>query len=205
MPAGGSAETSVVLPPTRAEDVDGLPDGIALLHHFANTEDLRGFVAHGRRLTAHDDLTTPGDLERWLREHGLLDGDTPDTRAHQGHLTRALALRAALRAALRRGGEDGQDGGAAPVGYSFDVALTAAHGARLTISADPVHTALAHLVMAALTATANGTWHRLRMCPAPDCQWVFYDNSRPGRAKWCSPQLCGNRAKTQTYRRRRSG
>ncbi|MFD0499896.1 CGNR zinc finger domain-containing protein [Streptomyces rhizosphaericus] len=37
-----------------------------------------------------------------------------------------------------------------------------------------------------------------------DCQWVFYDNSGPGRAQWCSPQLCGNRAKTQAYRRRRS-
>ncbi|WP_425288558.1 CGNR zinc finger domain-containing protein [Streptomyces melanosporofaciens] len=37
------------------------------------------------------------------------------------------------------------------------------------------------------------------MCP-PDCQWVHYDNSRPGRARWCSPQLCGNRTKTQAYR-----
>ncbi|MGP3944789.1 CGNR zinc finger domain-containing protein [Streptomyces sp. 6N106] len=42
------------------------------------------------------------------------------------------------------------------------------------------------------------------MCP-PDCQWVHYDNSRPGRARWCSPQLRGNRTKTQAYRRRRSG
>ncbi|WP_413803809.1 CGNR zinc finger domain-containing protein [Streptomyces iranensis] len=58
--------------------------------------------------------------------------------------------------------------------------------------------------MSALTATVKGTWHRLRMCPAPDCQWVFYDNSRPGRAKWRSPQLCGNRAKTQAYRRRQT-
>ncbi len=65
-------------------------------------------------------------------------------------------------------------------------------------------TALAHIVMSALTATVKGTWHRLRMCPAPDCQWVFYDNSRPGRAKWRSPQLCGNRAKTQAYRRRQT-
>ncbi len=150
---------------------------------------------------------TPGDLERWLRDHHLLVGDTPDTRAHQGHLTRARELRTALRAVLRQDPEgdegDGQ-GGDAVVGYSFHVTLTAGHGAHLTIAADPVDTALAHIVMSALTATVNGTWHRLRMCPAPDCQWVFYDNSRPGRAKWCSPQLCGNRAKTQAYRRRRS-
>ncbi|GAA2300410.1 CGNR zinc finger domain-containing protein [Streptomyces violaceusniger] len=196
-----------MLPPTRAEDVEGLPEGIALLHHFANTEDRRGFVAHGRRLTGHDALATPGDLERWLRDHHLLVGDTPDTRARQGHLTRARELRTALRAVLRQDPEgdegDGQ-GGDAVVGYSFHVTLTAGHGAHLTIAADPVDTALAHIVMSALTATVNGTWHRLRMCPAPDCQWVFYDNSRPGRAKWCSPQLCGNRAKTQAYRRRRS-
>ncbi|NEW69706.1 CGNR zinc finger domain-containing protein [Streptomyces rhizosphaericus] len=193
-----------MLPPTRAEDVEGLPAGIALLHHFANTEDRRGFVAHGRRLTGHDALATPGDLERWLREHDLLVGDAPDTKAHQGHLTRARELRTTLRAALRQDAEDAGQSGDGAVGYSFHVTLTAGHGAHLTVAADPVDTALAHIVMSALTATVNGTWHRLRMCPAPDCQWVFYDNSRPGRAKWCSPQLCGNRAKTQAYRRRRS-
>ncbi|MBI0293428.1 CGNR zinc finger domain-containing protein [Streptomyces sp. PRKS01-29] len=33
---------------------------------------------------------------------------------------------------------------------------------------------------------------------------VAADNSRPGRATWCSPRLCGDRVKTQAYRRRPS-
>ncbi|MBA6433634.1 ABATE domain-containing protein [Streptomyces sp. GMR22] len=80
-----------MLPPTRAEDVEGLPADIALLHHFANTEDRRGFVAHGRRLTGHDALATPGDLERWLREHDLLVGDAPDNCAATARRRRRIA------------------------------------------------------------------------------------------------------------------
>ncbi|MEU0569935.1 CGNR zinc finger domain-containing protein [Nonomuraea sp. NPDC005983] len=199
-----------MLPPARPEDVTGLPPGIALLHQFANTEDRRGFTTHGRRLEAHDALATPADLERWLREHDLLP---PGVEVGQAHLTRAHTLRAALRASLRQDADDdagadsggsaqGGEGGTVLLDFPFAVRLTAGHGADLVVSADPATTALARIAMAALTATADGTWHRLRMCPAPDCQWVFYDQSRPGRARWCSPRLCGNRMKTQAYRRR---
>jgi predicted RNA-binding Zn ribbon-like protein len=183
-----------MLPPNKPEEVSGLPPGIALIHQFVNTEDLRTYTAHGRRLEARDGLPTPSDLARWLREHDLAaPGAVTET-----HLARARALRTALRAALC---QDGEDAEVLP-GYSFDVKLAARRGADLVISADPVTTALARIVVAAVIATADGTWHRLRMCPAPDCQWVFYDQSRPGRARWCSPRLCGNRMKTQAYRRR---
>ncbi|MFD1931694.1 CGNR zinc finger domain-containing protein [Nonomuraea mangrovi] len=183
-----------MLPPARPEEVTDLPEDIALLHHFANTEDLRGFVAHGQRLTAHDVLATPADLERWLREHDLLGPGEP---VGDAHLARAHALRAALRDALRQDGEAGE----VLLDFPWQVKLTAL-GAQPVVCGDPVTTALARIVVAALTVTANGTWHRLKMCPASDCQWVFYDRSRPGRARWCSPLLCGNRMKTQAYRRR---
>ncbi|MEU7895140.1 CGNR zinc finger domain-containing protein [Nonomuraea sp. NPDC049152] len=183
-----------MLPPARPEEVTDLPAGIALLHQFANSEDLRSFVVHGRRLVAHDALATPGDLGRWLGEHDLLP---PGQAVDENHLARARALRAALRAALR------QDEPGGEVLRDFPVAVTlSGHGAELVVSGDPVTTALARIVVAAVTATADGSWRRLRMCPAPDCQWVFYDRSRPGRARWCSPRLCGNRMKTQAYRRR---
>jgi predicted RNA-binding Zn ribbon-like protein len=184
-----------MLPPTRPEEVTGLPTGIALIHRFVNTEDLRSFVVHGRRLRPHDALTTPDALARWLREHDLLE---PGEVCDQDHLARARALREALRGALRQ--EDEQAG--APLDFSFGVTVSAGRGAELAISADPATAALARIVIAAVTATADGTWRRLRMCPAQDCQWVFYDQSRPGRARWCSPRLCGNRMKTQAYRRR---
>ncbi|MFI0352276.1 CGNR zinc finger domain-containing protein [Actinomadura sp. 9N407] len=183
-----------MLPPTGPEEVGGLPAGIALIHHFANTEDLRAFAAHGRRLEPHDGLASPADLERWLCEHDLLE---PGATCDQDHLARARTLRTALRLTLRQDGEAGE----IPLDFSFGVTVSAS-GAGLVSPGDPVTAALARIVIAAVTATADGTWRRLRMCPAQDCQWVFYDRSRPGKARWCSPQLCGNRMKTQAYRRR---
>jgi len=44
----------------------------------------------------------------------------------------------------------------------------------------------------------------VRQCAADDCALMFVDTSRPGQRRWCSMDLCGNRSKTQSYRRRRS-
>lgn len=180
-----------MLPPARPEEVAGLPAGVALIHHFVNTDDRRAFVAHGRRLEANDSLVTPADLRRWLGEHDLLD---PAGVADRTHLTRAHDLRSALRRALRGDGE-------LLLGFPLRVRLTA-RGAEPVVLGDAVTVALGRIAVAAVTATADGTWRRLRVCPAPDCQWIFYDRSRPGRARWCSPHLCGNRVKTRAYRRR---
>ncbi|WP_259391901.1 CGNR zinc finger domain-containing protein [Paenibacillus thiaminolyticus] len=46
-------------------------------------------------------------------------------------------------------------------------------------------------------------WHRLRVCTAEECQWVFVDRSRPGTGRWCSMKACGNRAKNKTFREKR--
>jgi len=45
---------------------------------------------------------------------------------------------------------------------------------------------------------------RVRQCAAPDCQLVFYDDSRAGSRRWCSMQRCGNRAKVRAHRERAS-
>jgi predicted RNA-binding Zn ribbon-like protein len=47
---------------------------------------------------------------------------------------------------------------------------------------------------------------RLRECASDDCPLVFYDDSRPGRRRWCSDERCGDRARARAYRdRRRAG
>ena len=50
---------------------------------------------------------------------------------------------------------------------------------------------------------SDGTWSRLKVCAADDCRWIFYDRTKPGRGRWCEPELCGNRVKTRAYRERR--
>lgn len=42
----------------------------------------------------------------------------------------------------------------------------------------------------------------LRACER--CSWLFLDRSRSGRRRWCSPSVCGNRARAERHYHRRS-
>ena len=48
---------------------------------------------------------------------------------------------------------------------------------------------------------ANADRSRVRQCGA--CVLHFYDNSKKGNRRWCSMQICGNRAKVAAYQARR--
>ena len=65
--------------------------------------------------------------------------------------------------------------------------------------------ALASLVAIVLDAQAAGEWGRVKACRQATCGWLFYDGSRNRSSSWCSMSICGNRAKTAAYRRRRGG
>lgn len=43
---------------------------------------------------------------------------------------------------------------------------------------------------------------RVRACANPDCERLFYDDSRPGQRRWCSPERCGDQARARAYRAR---
>jgi predicted RNA-binding Zn ribbon-like protein len=45
--------------------------------------------------------------------------------------------------------------------------------------------------------------HRVRTCANPDCERLFYDDSRPGQRRWCSPERCGDPARARAYRARK--
>jgi predicted RNA-binding Zn ribbon-like protein len=44
---------------------------------------------------------------------------------------------------------------------------------------------------------------RIRACANPDCERLFYDDSRPGQRRWCSPERCGDQARARAYRARK--
>jgi hypothetical protein len=44
---------------------------------------------------------------------------------------------------------------------------------------------------------------RFRDCASETCSGVFIDTSRPGRRRYCMPELCGNRANVAAYRARK--
>ncbi len=62
---------------------------------------------------------------------------------------------------------------------------------------------LARLLAAIARAEIEGTWERLKVCPADDCLWAFYDFSRNHSRTWCDMSVCGNRAKARAFRSRR--
>jgi predicted RNA-binding Zn ribbon-like protein len=162
------------------------PGRLELVRRFANTLDLE----HGREA-----LHSPEQLRRLLVELGLLD-----LRARVSHadLARAHAFREALRELALANNGMATD---ASLEAEIVVRIDAAGGAFEPRARD-VDGALATLVGIVYTATADGTWHRLKACRRDVCRWLFYDRSRNRSAVWCQMSVCGNRTKTKAYRAR---
>jgi predicted RNA-binding Zn ribbon-like protein len=49
---------------------------------------------------------------------------------------------------------------------------------------------------------AHADFDLIRHCEGGQCVLWFYDRTKAHRRRWCSPQLCGNRAKVAAYRER---
>ena len=174
------------------------PGVLEIVRSFVNTYD-------ADELT--EDLGSPDELVGWLAGHELL-GDAGPQRATAADLRRAIELREALRAHLRAHHGDPLRAGAA------EVLDAAARRARLTVrftgpdetalqpEASGVDGALGRLLAIVTAAIEDGTWRRLKVCPADDCQWAFYDESRNRSATWCDMKVCGNRAKVRGFRER---
>jgi len=194
----------VALPPAGPDDVAGLPADVALTHAFVNSLDLRAYRVHGRQMQSSDAWDTPQALGQWLREHRLLTGEAPVSAADLSHARR---LRVVLRDSTRQPppgdtAERADDVTTTLTGFPLLASARPGTGIRLTSPDQGVDAALARILITAVDLSARGLWARLKMCPATDCQWVFFDRSRPGRGRWCSPDLCGNRLKKRFYRQR---
>ena len=40
---------------------------------------------------------------------------------------------------------------------------------------------------------------RVKRCPGHDCGWVFLDETKNARRRWCLMEVCGNRAKSMRH------
>jgi predicted RNA-binding Zn ribbon-like protein len=49
---------------------------------------------------------------------------------------------------------------------------------------------------------ANGDFKLIRHCEGDKCVLWFYDRTKAHRRRWCSPTVCGNRAKVAAFRAR---
>ena len=183
---------------------NAVPEEVALLYEFLNSTDLRTYVEKGVQHVRSDELETVAQLENWLRERGLLQRGEVATPAD---LRKALGLRDALRAFLQlppasrtTARHRAECFNAASAFYPLVVKATAAGALELQPAAGA--NGLGRVLAEMLTLAENRRLARLKICGSDECQWVFFDRSKPGNRRWCSSLLCGNRQKTRAYRKR---
>ncbi|MDT0309372.1 CGNR zinc finger domain-containing protein [Streptomyces sp. DSM 44917] len=166
------------------------PGDLALIESLINTLD----VERGA-----DGLAAPEGRAAFARATGVAELSEDEVPA-------AVRLRELLRAACAaHAGTPMAEAetsalNALLAGAPLRVRVGADGGAELVPSGDSL---LARVAAALAAARADGTWERLKVCPADDCRWAFYDHSPAGRRRWCSMQVCGARAKMRAYRARR--
>lgn len=170
-----------------------IPSEVEVVRAFVNTVD------HDE---GTEELDSPAALQHWLRSVRLIPTGVPASG-------RDLALALRLRGALRDELAANHDGSHTPAALAAldavyrDLPLTAVSSSPgLAPAAGGVKGALAHIVAQATIARIKGTWPRLKICPADDCLWAFYDTSRNRSKRWCSMEVCGNRNKVRAFRDR---
>ena len=58
------------------------------------------------------------------------------------------------------------------------------------------------IALDALALLHSGQLHRLKECAR--CTWLFLDQSKAQRRRWCRTEACGNRARVERHYRKRS-
>jgi len=167
-----------------------------------------------------DLFETFGDLTRWFEQANLASAaeaqrlarlwtDTPEARAA---LQAARALRSALRNAVERVARMGR----VPSSLA-DVLGKELREPRVATAVVPSHgrletrphwilekpsDLLAPVAHSAATFFATADYSAIRKCENPNCILFFYDTSKNHSRRWCSMDLCGNRAKVAAFRER---
>lgn len=190
------------------------PGGLEPVRRFANTLDC---YRH------HDGFTDVGAARAALQEVEV-DGanllPTVSTSIQLDDLRKLRRARAALRATLgcvTLWDLTGQSRDVSSTHPSLEVGEKehpelvlpgslelSERGVQFVPSGGWVDALISRLSVELLLGTRTNQTARLKVCANPDCQWLFWDASRPGTGRWCSMQLCGGQAKSRRYREKRT-
>ena len=153
----------------------------------------------------------------WLATNGVIQDRTrfADAATHGKGRAAALAQLVTTRTALRDvahavAHEDIPDAKAidevnrAMRSHQRIELVAAKDGCRLGHShvGDPIDDVLARIAEPIVRQIGEGHDDRIRICASDTCRWIFYDESRSGRRRWCDMATCGNRAKARRHRER---
>ncbi|GAA4858842.1 CGNR zinc finger domain-containing protein [Saccharopolyspora cebuensis] len=173
----GCVNSRAVAPQVDGPGVLGLDveRDVELVLAFLNTRD----VDRGT-----DVLSDPEQWRRWCANRRI--GEAPEVRT-------VHAYRDAMRAAVADGALS-----EVVVDRPWAVEVELRHGVPVLVGTD----ALGEVLAAATGLVRTGHWSRIKICPADDCLWAFYDRSRNRSRTWCSMRICGNREKARSWRER---
>lgn len=172
------------------------PDDLMLVQAFINTSEIE---------KGTDLLKTPEGLLGFFSDAGLAPETTSVSESDVGQ---AIGVREALRSLALA-----NNGGAADPN-AFKTLNRAARSAQLAAKFEPdgsaklaphapgVDGALGAILSVVFDAMSEGRWRRLKVCPADDCLWAFYDETKNRSGTWCAMNTCGNRNKARSYRQR---
>lgn len=182
---------------------------------FVNTSSGRATPTHKDHLAAYNDLLA------WAHHAGALDPKTAlalaDLAARKPVAARRVLLRAvklretlfAIVTALARKAPTE----AAHISVLNNYLTAANRSLRLdrgkrgfswTWSPQPLQLDLPLWLVArsAAEVLTAGPLERLKSCNGEACGWVFLDQTRNGRRRWCEMEVCGSRAKMRRFRAR---
>ncbi|WP_019932150.1 ABATE domain-containing protein [Nocardia sp. BMG111209] len=164
--------------------------------------DYAGTV-EARTTEYRDRLVTGPDLADWLVAAGLLD-DPPACDAET--LRQAVALREAIYR-LGAGALHGEPADPADLRRLNEVARNCPPRSELTADATVRRTgtvadALAAIARSAIELLGGPDRPRVKQCGRDACTRLYIDTSRGGSRRWCDMTICGNRAKSATFRQR---
>lgn len=169
------------------------PTGLAAVQLLVNSVDLEDGT---------DRLDSVAGLRSWLREIGL-----PSTGLREPDRRLVIRFREGVRDLV-----DARDDSAHPGPVGLDAVIDdLALGVRFVdggfhlIGGTAAGLALAPVVEAIRSATADGTWARLKVCERDTCRWLFYDHAKNANSRWCASSVCGSREKSRRAYARRTG
>lgn len=169
-----------------------------LVSSFLNTRDPE---------SRHDELDTTEEVRHWLVRNRLLPPDAVIDRSDRQQL---VEVRQAIHELVASNGRPTMDRRAVAVlneaarRIRLGVRLHPDDGYRLMAEGVGIDRPIGDLLIRVMSAMADGTWARLKVCANEDCGRAFHDDSRNRSGRWCSMATCGNRMKGRAYRRRRA-
>jgi predicted RNA-binding Zn ribbon-like protein len=140
---------------------------------------------------AQEKISCSADLQIWLDAAGLQNAKHPDS------IEELIAFRGRLRSAFF----DNTNASELDLGGIIGLVEFAPESTITKLRSQSILSLIAISALSILSDTRE--MDRVKTCPGIDCGWKFIDETKNARRKWCSMELCGNRAKaSRNYARK---